>query len=259
MTFTYNEYEPFILEFKKAPVIESSKRYIGLMRHSKRLDVAIETPSLTECQSLEEQAVEQWEKDKVTRPYDPPICDFELPKIQAQRIMQFNFSKIITSPFRRCLQTAAVVANTLNIRTIEINKTIGEKMSEIKSVNGQYIDVEYLGEKTDTSDEQMKEIIKGKKTDAIITVVGDKPNKCNNDSIKEHEKRYENYIDDFLKPDKLKGNVLIVTHGDFLDVFYKKILKQDIYECGYCGYSVLSRDGTNFNEEIKDSISIIEE
>ena len=48
-----------------------------------------------------------WE-DREARPYDAPICDFELPAAQARKLSGFEFGRVVSSPFRRCLQTAAV-------------------------------------------------------------------------------------------------------------------------------------------------------
>ena len=48
-----------------------------------------------------------WE-DREARPYDTPICDFELPAAQARKLSGFEFGRVVSSPFRRCLQTAAV-------------------------------------------------------------------------------------------------------------------------------------------------------
>ena len=48
--------------------------------------------------------------DRDERPYDPPIVDWQLPAVQAQSLKAFGIQRIVSSPFRRCLQTAGVVA-----------------------------------------------------------------------------------------------------------------------------------------------------
>ncbi|CAN0578515.1 unnamed protein product, partial [Ectocarpus sp. 12 AP-2014] len=54
--------------------------------------------------------------DRALRPYDSPIVDTDLPARQAKALGRLGMGSqtvIICSPFRRCLQTAGVVARTL--------------------------------------------------------------------------------------------------------------------------------------------------
>ena len=55
-----------------------------------------------------------WE-DREARPYDTPICDFELPAAQARKLSGFEFGRVVSSPFRRCLQTASVRRTTKDL------------------------------------------------------------------------------------------------------------------------------------------------
>ena len=69
------------------------------------------------------------------RPYDSPINDFVLPEQQAQILRDrglHQFDLIVCSPFRRCLQTAAVVARELQISRVRVDKRIGEKGPAIR-------------------------------------------------------------------------------------------------------------------------------
>ena len=73
--------------------------------------------------------------DKQERPYDTPINDFELP-VQQARLMKERqlgqFDLLVCSPFRRCLQTASLVAAELGIKTVLINTSMSERVSAVK-------------------------------------------------------------------------------------------------------------------------------
>ncbi len=71
---------------------------------------------------------EDW-SDATTRPWDPPITDFNLPRTVLQGMPNSTHTTIIySSPFRRCLQTAAVAAVHLNIPQIVVHPELGEVM-----------------------------------------------------------------------------------------------------------------------------------
>lgn len=92
-----------------------------VMRHSVRVD---------------DDDTATWE-DKEERPYDTPISDLELPAYQAAELAKHGlgtFDLIICSPFRRCLETAAIVAGTLDDTTrIVLDRRLGEKSHSVRS------------------------------------------------------------------------------------------------------------------------------
>ena len=73
-----------------------------VMRHSERLD---QLPEFDNADWL----------DQNTRPFDTPISDFQLPRSQADKLRAFEIECVVSSPFRRCLQTAGEVCRTLGI------------------------------------------------------------------------------------------------------------------------------------------------
>ena len=92
-----------------------------VMRHSKRIDQHPPPPS----SNL------HWGVNEFLRPYDPPICDFNLPLTILRTelvplIPQLNVRKIVTSPFLRCVQTSAVIGRQLGVREYEIDARLGE-------------------------------------------------------------------------------------------------------------------------------------
>ena len=95
---------------------------VCIMRHSKRLD---EKGHLGI-------SPEQW-PDRLTRPYDPPISDHELPREAARQLRAHGMGKfdvIACSPYRRTLQTAGIVARELHVRRIVVDNRLGEVLSD---------------------------------------------------------------------------------------------------------------------------------
>eukprot|EP00301_Raphidiophrys_heterophryoidea_P017822 c2837_g1_i1.p1 GENE.c2837_g1_i1~~c2837_g1_i1.p1 ORF type:complete len:284 (+),score=96.70 c2837_g1_i1:39-854(+) len=64
------------------------------------------------------------------RVYDPPATNLEFAMVIAEEIRHLNIKKIVTSPFIRCVQTAAAVAQCLKINQLHINHTVAEMMTE---------------------------------------------------------------------------------------------------------------------------------
>jgi hypothetical protein len=92
-----------------------------VMRHSTRLD-AHEAASI---------GAAAW-PDRLTRPYDTPIADLELPRRAARRLRAAGlgaFDVVVSSPYRRCLQTAAIVAEELSIACLVIDNRLSEDLT----------------------------------------------------------------------------------------------------------------------------------
>ncbi|ETO07870.1 hypothetical protein RFI_29518 [Reticulomyxa filosa] len=82
-------------------------------------------------------------KEKYTRPYDPPISDLNLPSEvirndlepslskQKELMKVFKPEKVVTSPFLRCVQTAALIGKYYNIDTYEVDNRIAEDIVAI--------------------------------------------------------------------------------------------------------------------------------
>jgi hypothetical protein len=74
--------------------------------------------------------------DKEERPYDVPLLDYDIPKLRANQLLtKYNITKIVSSPFRRCLQTAGIIAKVLSIPSVNINPLFGEKCTELIRLN----------------------------------------------------------------------------------------------------------------------------
>ena len=87
------------------------------MRHSVRVD---NEPGAT------------W-PDAAARPFDSPISDFALPVAQAAELRAAaGVRRVRSSPMRRCVQTAALVASALGVPELEIDLALGEMMPKVR-------------------------------------------------------------------------------------------------------------------------------
>jgi len=102
------------------PLPESAgKRVVGIMRHSKRLDTVYD-------HNLDTIPDAEW-PDRHTRPYDSPISDRALPRDAVEAgLRKYGFTAIVSSPFRRCLQTAGIVARELGLSEIHVDNRLSE-------------------------------------------------------------------------------------------------------------------------------------
>jgi broad specificity phosphatase PhoE len=76
--------------------------------------------------------------DCSSRPYDPPIIDSELPQRAALELVRalggskiHREIRIVSSPFRRCLQTAGIVARALEVASVDVHLSLGEAMVHV--------------------------------------------------------------------------------------------------------------------------------
>jgi hypothetical protein len=93
-----------------------------VMRHGPRYDKAV--PRLQD----NDNAV--W-PDRDHRPYDTPICDPVVVRAQAENLRAFDITKVICSPFRRCLMTAGECCRTLGITSGTLNVCASWHLSRI--------------------------------------------------------------------------------------------------------------------------------
>ena len=107
--------------------IEPSKNgppILCLLRHSVRLDDQCELSAIADV---------QW-PDRMSRPYDTPIFDQEKP-IAAARAMQksgLDFDVVVSSPFRRCLQTASAISKSFGLTSLVVDNRLGEYLPQAR-------------------------------------------------------------------------------------------------------------------------------
>ncbi|CAE7344654.1 VAPB, partial [Symbiodinium sp. KB8] len=111
----------------------SSLRCLAYMRHSDRLDCEGGT----------------W-PDASDRPYDTPICNKELP-VEATRCLKDQLPEgvtvraVVSSPFRRCLETAVLAARELDVKALHVDNRLGELMAAVARDCGGPAGLEALG------------------------------------------------------------------------------------------------------------------
>ena len=216
---------------EKAPPPED--KLIGIMRHSARVD---NPDDLAKADPTDPRL--KWD-DEEERPYDTPICDFDLPRDQAAKLHEFGFTRVVSSPFRRCLQTAGIVAQELGITTVDVHLGIGEAMAQVKR-NGWPDDPEH--ELTYLTKEGMEAAVK-KAPGAtgsglrLGTVHGNKP-KFGDDDVQRIRDVLGKMCNELTSSDDAGGKVLLVTHGDVLAQWVDMAKRETVLQCDYCGFVV---------------------
>eukprot|EP01064_Diplonema_japonicum_P031919 TRINITY_DN586_c0_g2_i2.p1 TRINITY_DN586_c0_g2~~TRINITY_DN586_c0_g2_i2.p1 ORF type:complete len:477 (+),score=125.69 TRINITY_DN586_c0_g2_i2:1249-2679(+) len=93
---------------------------LGVMRHSIRHDM----------HGFDNVPLSVW-PDKMHRPYDPPISDYDLPAEAGLKLKKYKFKVIVSSPYRRCLETAGIVARTIGVDVVHVDDRLGEWYREV--------------------------------------------------------------------------------------------------------------------------------
>lgn len=237
---------------------------LAVMRHSARLDDAIHErqrklgavaagsgSESSEGSEGDELATIPW-PDRALRPYDSPIVDTDLPARQAKELGRLGMGPetlILCSPFRRCLQTAGVVARTLGVASVTVHLEVGERMDKVRkeiadlALTNEKESDDALGSKPTPvfcylREEAMCEALgEGVELERII---GEQPPQ--EESGVEAKQRF---IATIAKArEKLRESpVLVVAHGDTLDAAGESLASQIVFEgeTGLCRLlSVLS-------------------
>lgn len=190
--------------------------WFGMIRHSVRLD---------------ESEGAEW-VDRAERPYDTPVSDLELPRRQAEALRRFGFGRVISSPFRRCLQTAAAIARVLDIGTVDVDLELGEAMAHVKKGGWPSADHElsYL------SEESMRALLLEQDGVALGAITGEKPQLGQNDA-----ERFRGAVRR-LRAQEGPG-LLLVTHGDAIGQAVELLMGQTVVDVAFCGWVAFEPDG----------------
>ncbi|EKX40601.1 hypothetical protein GUITHDRAFT_142692 [Guillardia theta CCMP2712] len=186
---------------------------VWVMRHGMRLDDQDPTWKLS-----------------ASRPYDPPICEHgrEQCKLagmsfKSSRSQVGDISFVLSSPFLRCVQTAAEVASILGISRIFIENDICEVL-ELRNVS---VQPKCL---------KMDQLVKVEPMLAHHEIIPSSVKMPSwPENLHEARVRFRNAFDRIAK--SYDGNVLIVTHGDTVAEFISmtsKIQTDKIYSVPNC-------------------------
>lgn len=250
-------------------VVASAKRgktqeecRLGVMRHSARLDDAIDERKRNLPAEVTEKGFEAnrtggggkdglpggdsdelsnipW-PDKTLRPYDTPIVDMDLPAVQAAKLGQVGFGPdtlIVCSPFRRCLQTAGVVARTLGVTGVTVCLEVGERMDKVRKEIAEMATAanrKPSGEIGGETQPVFSYLDHVSMVDALgegvrlKRVIGNQP-PCDESGV-EAKQRFIRTISNLRRDHLREGPVLVVAHGDTLDAAGESLASQIVYE-----------------------------
>lgn len=190
------------------------------------------------------------------RPYDTPLCEYTRPK-EAYNDISDRFSqitRIVTSPFVRCVQTAAAIAAQMPTEPeIFVNRNLGEKYSTLRTYT-ENNPIKRLTFQELTSDE-LERVFKQAYKDAgskefkgkVMLREDPKWNEFNDD------RAWFNMLDTEIKKEirqKGDGTLLLITHGDVARIINNHDKDFDntgirLWLLDYCGYY------TNISEPTK--------
>jgi len=215
--------------------------FFAVMRHSARLDMlgdGFEPPL-------------PWD-DKVERPWDCPIWDFELPARTAEALAPCGITVVYSSPFRRCLQTAGVVAASLGVRAVTVHAGVGEVMEAARSCTDEaaaaaQIDSggkAYLLPKAACAD--LVRSASGGAAELAVPFFAPPDVPPWDETRAESVQRLSGVLASLYAAHRAKGgSVVVVTHGDALAAAAEAICGGEVvlYEVAFCGAAVFDADG----------------
>ena len=175
------------------------------------------------------------------RPYDTPLCEYTRPK-EAYNDISDRFSqitRIVTSPFVRCVQTAAAIAAQLpNDLEIFVNRNLGEKYSAARSYGKPF--QELTVEQLNNVFKQAYKAAGSKEFKGQVRLRG-KPVW----DISGEDRAWFTMLDTEIKKEisqKGDGTLLLITHGDVArlinnhDKDFEITATPGFWGPDYCGY-----------------------
>ncbi|CAN0578421.1 unnamed protein product, partial [Ectocarpus sp. 12 AP-2014] len=179
--------------------------------------------------------------DRALRPYDSPIVDTDLPARQAKALGQLGMGSqtvIICSPFRRCLQTAGVVARTLGVASVTVHLQVGERMDKVRK---EIVELALGSEERSDGTLATKETVPAfsylEEADMraalgagvqLEGIVGEQPPE--EESGIEAKQRFIATIAKVREEQLRDSPVLVVAHGDTLDAAGESLASQIVFE-----------------------------
>jgi broad specificity phosphatase PhoE len=175
------------------------------------------------------------------RPYDTPLCEYNRPK-EAYTDISVRFApitRIVTSPFVRCVQTAAAIAAQLpNVPEIFVNRNLGEKYSAALSYGKQF--QELTVEQLNNVFKQAYKAAGPKEFNGQVELRGNPAW-----DISGEDRAWFTMLDNEIKEEirqKGDGTLLLITHGDVAilinnhDKDFVITATPEFWVPDYCGY-----------------------
>ena len=153
--------------------------------------------------------------DKRFRPYDPPLNTKNGIALVFESVKELQLmcmvDRIVTSPFRRCIETAMVAAAVFEIRTVTIDNRLGERVAQLNRTQSPS-DITYI-EKSEA--EAIAHRVVGTKNPVKIEWERDVNVVSRKDS--DTLNRQMEAVKEYKEMSASTGlHVLIVTHGDVI-------------------------------------------
>ena len=250
-----------------------------IMRHGRRIDDLMMSPRDPNYPIYEAWADAEKAKGRQARFYDPPLVEYDCVQQTADTFNQ-NFTKItkiITSPFLRCIQTAAGIAAKCGVTEIVINNNLGEEYTVLATFMSTKVDFSLLSLPDQVSAAKSAYAENGGKgtLNISVSVLGDKqwdsafitdPTR----QIGDFEFRIGSAIERERADFKSGANsLLFVTHGGFTTVLQgdkapRSPFSKGFFSADYCGFyfydsNDVLRAGTNIDGKNSRTPAIFKE
>ena len=241
----------------------SSSSYIAIVRHAKRYD--------------------QHGGDNTYNGYDTPILksmeNFELIQNAANKLKKYQCKIIISSPFKRCFETAVGMALELKINVIKIDNRLGEVMYQVRKYTNFIKEEDFVYCNMDEYKSILKEATnnnntnEGKNIDIIwLNPTINKPSI--NETIDEFTKRTDMLLDIVKEHDEVNhnmmqkqqsqdniidqsnNNIIVVSHADYLSSWLQKLDQTHVYAPNECGFVVLNTNNIDKTITIEEKFRI---
>ena len=198
------------------------------------------------------------------RLYDPPLCEYTKPK-EAYNDISGRFAqitRIVTSPFVRCVQTAAAIAAQMPTEPeIFVNRNLGEKYSTLRSYtennpNKMLTFQELTSDQLEMVFKQAYKAAGSKEFKGQVRLRG-KPVW----DISGEDRAWFTMLDTEIKKEisqKGDGTLLLITHGDVARIInnhdenFEYTATPGYWGTGYCGYYTNISDPKNPEEFSKE-------
>jgi len=201
-----------------------------------------------------------WSDEKTgwpDRPFDPPVGNtkFMQEAVDEYKTKFAKITKIVSSPFRRCLETATFMAIKLGINTIYVNDNLGERGGAIDGTYEQLSDTEL--KKFINNFREFNVDVTSTYSEEIQVIHENKGNWDGKTKWEQKEKLYETgrrfraVIKEEKKTflEKDTNSLLIISHGDSIG----SMNEVDFYIPNYCGFISIN----NKTNEIKAGLGVM--
>jgi len=169
------------------------------------------------------------------RPYDTPISDFGLPLREAAKLRTYGVVAIVSSPFRRCLQTAGVLARALKVDAVTVHDGLGELMHQVRRTSRGFEHCHFCRPSAAQVDDALGPGVAVAASFDVDVAFDESPGGG--------QRRFMAALDELRAAHASRGGggLVVVTHGDLvgaaaLAVLGEEMVVYDVQECGFLAF-----------------------